>query len=167
MLQTTYLLLFLSSFKNLQPKGITFMKMIFLVCALALLNAGLIAQSTPSQRVEQARTSNELQAMTTEERAMLEFRAEKLCWFEQVKPGSDAPLFTLTDRNGNAVELTDAIVADFNPLLFNLPQQAVSCENLPVQTTNGNQYLLIVRSEQMMSKEWQRRQVQLSKKQSK
>jgi hypothetical protein len=38
---------------------------------------------------------------------------------------------------------------------------------LPVQTTNGNQYLLIVRSEQMMSKEWQRRQVQLSKKQSK
>jgi hypothetical protein len=75
-------------------------------------------------------------------------------------------LYTLTDRNGNAVALTDAMVADFNPLLFNLPQQAVSCENLPVQTTSGNQYLLIVRSEQMMSKEWQR-QVQRSQKQSK
>ena len=143
------------------------MKMIFLACALALLSTGTFAQSTPSQRVQQARTPNELNAMTAEERAMLEFRAEKLCWFEQVKPGSDAPFFTLTDRNGNAVELTDAIVADFNPLLYTLPQQAVRCENLPVQTTSGNRYLLIVRSEEMMTKEWQRRQVQLSKNQSK
>jgi hypothetical protein len=143
------------------------MKMILLVCAMFLLSANTFAQSTPAARVEQARTSQELLALTSEERAMLEFRAEKLCWFEQVKPGTNAPLFTLTDRNGSAVELTDAMVADFNPLLFNLPQQTVSCENLPVQTTNGNQYLLIVRSEQMMSKEWQRRQVQLSKNQSK
>jgi hypothetical protein len=143
------------------------MKIILLVCAMLLLSAGAFAQSTPAARVEQARTSQELLAMTAEERAMLEFRAEKLCWFEQVKPGSSAPLYTLTDRNGNSVELTDAMVADFNPLLFNLPQQEMSCENLPVQTTSGNQYLLIVRSEQMMSKEWQRRQVQLSKKQSK
>ena len=142
------------------------MKMILLVCGMFLLSAGAFAQSTPAARVQQARTQQELVAMTAEERAMLEFRAEKLCWFEQVKPGSSAPLYTLTDRNGNSVALTDAMVADFNPLLFNLPQQAVSCENLPVQTTSGNQFLLIVRSEQMMSKEWQRRQVQLSKKQS-
>ena len=143
------------------------MKIIFLVCALALLSAGTFAQSTPSQRVQQARTANELHAMTTEEIAMLEFRAEKLCWFEQVKPSTDAPFFTLTDRNGNVLELTDAIVADFNPLLYTLPQQTVRCENLPVQTTSGNRYLLIVRSEEMMTKEWQRRQLQLSKNQSK
>jgi hypothetical protein len=143
------------------------MKMILFLCGMFLLSAGAFAQSTPAARVEQARTSQELLALTTEERAMLEFRAEKLCWFEQVKPGTNAPYYTLTDRNGNAVELTDAMVADFNPLLFNLPQQAVSCENLPVQTTSGNQYLLIVRSEQMMSKEWQRLQVQRSKKQTK
>ena len=142
------------------------MKMILFVCAVCLLSAGTFAQSTPAARVEQARTQQELLAMTAEERAMLQFRAEKLCWFEQVKPGTNAPFYTLTDRNGNAVALTDAMVADFNPLLFNLPQQAVSCENLPVQTTSGNQYLLIVRSEQMMSKEWQR-QVQRSQKQTK
>jgi hypothetical protein len=142
------------------------MKMILFVCAVCLLSAGTFAQSTPAARVEQARTQQELIALTAEERAMLEFRAEKLCWFEQVKPGTNAPFYTLTDRNGNAVALTDAMVADFNPLLFNLPQQAVSCENLPVQTTSGNQYLLIVRSEQMMSKEWQR-QVQRSQKQTK
>jgi hypothetical protein len=138
---------------------------LFIVCSFLIL--GSFAQTTPAARVQQARTSQELLAMTSEERAMLEFRAEKLCWFEQVKPGTNAPLFSLTDRNGNTVELTDAMVADFNPLLFNLPQQTVSCENLPVQTTSGNQYLLIVRSEEMMSKEWQRRQVQRSKKQSK
>ena len=138
---------------------------LFIVCSLLIL--GSFAQTAPAARVHQARTSQELLVMTAEEQAMLEFRAEKLCWFEQVKPGTNAPLFTLTDRNGNAVELTDAMVEDFNPLLFNLPQQAVSCENLPVQTTSGNQYLLIVRSEQMMSKEWQRRQVQRSIKQSK
>ena len=138
---------------------------LFIVCSLLTLCS--FAQTTPAARVQQARTSQELLAMTAEEIAMLEFRAEKLCWFEQVKPGTNAPLFTLTDRNGNAVELTDAMVTDFNPLLFNLPQQAVSCENLPVQTTSGNQYLLIVRSEQMMTKEWQRLQVQRSKKQSK
>ena len=143
------------------------MKMILFLCCMFLLSAGAFAQSTPAARVEQARTSQELLALTAEERAMLEFRAEKLCWFEQVKPGTNAPLYTLTDRNGNAVELTDALVADFNPLLFNLPQQAISCENLPVQTTSGNQYLLIVRSEQMMTKEWQRLQVQRAKNQSK
>ena len=143
------------------------MKMILVVCAMFLLSAGSFAQSTPAARVQQARTSQELLAMSAEERAMLEFRAEKLCWFEQVKPGANASYFTLTDRNGNAVELTDAMVTDFNPLLFNLPQQAVSCENLAVQTTSGNQYLLIVRSEQMMSNEWQRLQNQRSKKQSK
>jgi hypothetical protein len=126
-----------------------------------------VAQTTPSARVEQARSSQELLAMNAEERALLEFRAEKLCWFEQVKPGTSTPLYTLIDRNGNSVALTDAMVSDFNPLLFNLPQQAVSCENLPVQTTSGNQYLLIVRSEQMMSEEWQRLQVQRSIKQSK
>jgi hypothetical protein len=138
-----------------------------LFIVFSLLTLGSFSQTSPAVRVQQARTKQELIAMTAEERAMLEFRAEKLCWFEQVKPGTNAPLYTLTDRNGNAVELTDAMVADFNPLLFNLPQQAVSCENLPVQTTSGNSYLLIVRSEQMMSKEWQRLQVQRSIKQSK
>ena len=138
-----------------------------LFIVFSLVAFGSFSQTSPAARVQQARTTQELLALTAEEQAMLEFRAEELCWFEQVKPGTNAPSFTLTDRNGNTVDLTDAMVADFNPLLFNLPQQTVSCENLPVQTTSGNQYLLIVRSEQMMTKEWQRRQVQRSKNQSK
>jgi hypothetical protein len=117
--------------------------------------------------VEQARTAAELGAMSESERATLEFRAEKLCWFEQIKDESQQQWYTLTDLNGNAVVLTDAMVADFNPLLYALPQQAVRCENLPVQTNTGNRYILIVRSQEMMQKEWQRRQTKISKNRNK
>jgi hypothetical protein len=101
--------------------------------------------------------------MSDNELALLEFRAEKLCWFEQLKSESQSEWYSLTDNNGNSVELTDAMVADFNPLLFNLPQQTMRCENLPVQTTSGKQYLLIVRSSEMMQKEWERRVIKNTK----
>jgi len=133
------------------------MKSLLLICALIVQVAIAWSQSSPAVRVQQAHTAEELAAMSTNDKALLEFRAEKLCWFEQIKNEAQTEWYTLTDRNGNAVLLTDAMVVDFNPLLFNLPQQAVACENLPIQTTSGNQYLLIVRSEQMMQKEWQRR----------
>lgn len=133
------------------------MKSILLLCALMVQVAIAWSQGSPAAKVQQARTADELNAMSTNEKAMLEFRAEKLCWFEQIKNAQQTEWYTLTDNNGNSVQLTDAMVADFNPLLFNLPQQVVACENLPVQTTSGNKYVLIVRSEEMMQKEWQRR----------
>ena len=133
------------------------MKSLLLMCALIVHAAIAWAQSSPAVKVQQARTAEQLNAMSTNEKAMLEFRAEKLCWFEQIKNEQQSEWYALTDNNGNSVQLTDAMVADFNPLLFNLPQQSVRCENLPVQTTSGNQYVLIVRSEEMMNKEWQRR----------
>jgi len=76
---------------------------------------------------------------------------------------TESQWYSLTDRSGNMVVLTDAMVADFNPLLYNLPQQSNRCENLPVQTTSGKHYLLIVRSDEMMQKEWQRRLIKNSK----
>jgi len=94
-------------------------------------------------------------------------RCESSCRFEAFKGEVPASWYTLSDRNGNAVTLTDALVADFNPLIYNLPQQLVQCENLPVQTTSGNQYILIVRSEEQMQKEWQRRLTKNAKKQTK
>lgn len=143
------------------------MKSIVLTCAFVYLCLFAFSQSSPSARVEQARTAAELGAMSESERATLEFRAEKLCWFEQIKDESQQQWYTLTDLNGNAVVLTDAMVADFNPLLYALPQQAVRCENLPVQTNTGNRYILIVRSQEMMQKEWQRRQTKISKNRNK
>ena len=143
------------------------MKSLLLMCALIVQAAIAWTQSSPAVKVQQARTAEQLNAMSTNERAMLEFRAEKLCWFEQVKNEQQSEWYTLTDNNGNSVELTDAMVADFNPLLFNLPQQSVRCENLPVQTTTGNQFLLIVRSSEMMQKEWERRVIKNTKTQTK
>jgi len=52
---------------------------------------------------------------------------------------------------------SEADVADFNPLLFSLPQHEVRCENLLVQTVEGNQHLLVVRSKQMMQQETKRK----------
>lgn len=143
------------------------MKSLLLLCAWLVMSVFTYAQSTPAVKVQQARNAQELSALNQQELAALEFRAEKLCWFEQLKSESSATWYTLTDRNGNSVALTDAMVADFNPLLFNLPQQTIKCENLPVQTTSGNQYLLIVRSEEQMQKEWQRRQIKNAKTQTK
>jgi hypothetical protein len=143
------------------------MKSLVLTCALAAICVFTFAQSTPAVKVQQARSTQELSALSQNELALLEFRAEKLCWFENVKNDNLMDWYTLTDRNGNSVALTDDMVADFNPLLFNLPQQQVRCENLPVQTTSGNHYVLIVRSEEQMQKEWQRRLIKNAKSQSK
>jgi hypothetical protein len=140
-----------------------FMKSLLLTISMVVTCAMTFAQSTPAHKVQQARTAQQIAAMSDNELALLEFRAEKLCWFEQLKSESQSEWYSLTDNNGNSVELTDAMVADFNPLLFNLPQQTVRCENLPVQTTSGKQYLLIVRSSDMMQKEWERRVIKNTK----
>jgi hypothetical protein len=143
------------------------MKSFVLTCALAIFCVFANAQSSPAAKVQQSRTAEELSTLSQSELAQLEFRAEKLCWFEDLKGDSPTEWYSLNDRNGNTVALTDAMVQDFNPLLFNLPQQQVRCENLPVQTTSGNRYLLIVRSQEQMQSEWQRRVIKNAKSQSK
>lgn len=130
---------------------------------MAIAACSVTAQSSPSTKVHQAFSVEAISEMTASRLATLEFRAEKLCWFEQVKNEDQSSWYTLVDLNGNSVAITDAMVLDFNPLLYNLPQQAVRCENLPIQTTSGNQLLLIVRSEEMMQKEWERRSVKQAK----
>jgi len=139
------------------------MKSLFVVCALSFSALITFAQSSPTARVKEAFSAEELSAMSENQQSVLEFRAEKLCWFEAVKNPTESQWYSLTDRSGNMVVLTDAMVADFNPLLYNLPQQSNRCENLPVQTTSGKHYLLIVRSDEMMQKEFQRRLIKNSK----
>ena len=139
------------------------MKSFVLTCAFAVACFFAFSQSSPAAKVQQARTAREMSEMSQNERAELEFRAEKLCWFEELKDESSVEWYSLSDRNGGTVALTDEMVADFNPLLFNLPQQLIRCENLPVQTTSGKKYLLIVRSDEMMKTEWKRREIQIAK----
>jgi len=84
--------------------------------------------------------------MSTQEQQQLLLNAEKLCWFEAVKPGQSAEVFTLTNRQGQSVRLSNADLADFNPLMYILPQEELRCGNLLVQTVEGDSHLLIVRS---------------------
>ena len=139
------------------------MKFLLFFCIITLAACSVTAQSSPSIKVHQAFSSEALSAMTANQLATLEFRAEKLCWFEQVKNENQTSWYTLVDLEGNSVAITDAMVLDFNPLLYNLPQQSARCENLPIQTTSGNQLLLIVRSEEMMQKEWERHSIKQAK----
>lgn len=143
------------------------MKSLVLTWVFMAMCVFALAQSSPAVKVQQARSASELSALSPHELAMLEFKAEKLCWFEDLKNDAPAEWYTLRDLSGNPVVLTDAMVADFNPLLYSLPQQMVKCENLPVQTSSGNQYLLIVRSSEQMEKEWKYRQVQINKSKNK
>jgi hypothetical protein len=110
-----------------------------------------------------AYSASERAAMSAQEQQQLLLNAEKLCWFESVKADQSGSLFTLMNKQGQTVTLFNAQLADFNPLLYVLPQDEIRCENLLIQTAEGDQHLLIVRSKQMMRKEANRKEVKMRK----
>jgi len=133
------------------------MKSILLGLICCVWSLGMSAQSSAEARLSAAYSASERASMSPQEKQQLLLNAEKLCWFESVKAESTASVYTLTNRQGQQVTLSEADVADFNPLLFSLPQHEVRCENLLVQTVEGNQHLLVVRSKQMMQQETKRK----------
>ena len=124
----------------------------FTLTAIALIWSILTSaqQITPSAKVQEAFSADELALLTSEEINELNIKADHLCWFEGVKAENADPAFTLTDKNGNTVVLSDSDLANFNPLLYNLPQDDFICGNLIIVTSEGNRHLLIVRSVSMM-----------------
>lgn len=139
------------------------MKSILVCLACSLLAMKVWAQSSAEQRFSQAYSDQERAAMSDALRQDLLLRAEKLCWFESIKPGMQLSAHQLTNRDGDPVVLTEAQLQDFNPLMYQLPQQEMQCENLMIQTAEGNQHLLVVRSADMMRKEADRAQVKKNK----
>ncbi len=139
------------------------MKSILLCLSLFTLSVAMVAQSSPQARVASAYSAEERSHMSTQQQQELMLRAEKLCWFEGVKPGTEQTPFQMLNRNGEPVVLTEAEVSDFNPLLYQLPQEVNRCQNLVIQTQEGTRHLLIVRSSDMMAKEQQRQQVKIAK----
>jgi hypothetical protein len=139
------------------------MKPILLCLSLFALSVAMIAQSSPQVRLSSAYSTEERSHMSTQQQQELMLRAEKLCWFEGVKPGIEQTPFQILNRNGEQVVLTEAEVSDFNPLMYQLPQEANRCQNLVIQTQEGTRHLLIVRSTEMMIKEQQRQQVKIAK----
>lgn len=119
---------------------------------LLLMTVGIHGQEvTPSAKVLEAYSQEELAQMTENEINELNIKAEHLCWFEIIKEENTDPAFEITDKNGNVVSLSDADLANFNPLLYNLPQDELVCGNLVIVTTEGHRHLLVVRSVSMMN----------------
>jgi|GEM_PF-2525518 len=139
------------------------MKSILLGLVCCTMSLGIWAQSSPEARLNAAYSASERAVMSAQEQQHLLLNAEKLCWFEAVKPGQTADVFTLMNRQGQPVTLSNADLADFNPLMYNLPQEELRCGNLLVQTVEGDSHLLIVRSKQMMRNEAKRKEVKMRK----
>lgn len=134
---------------------------LFLVCFAALSVAQLVS---PSVKVLAAFSSEELAAKSDDEMTILNITADHLCWFEEVKVENTSATYQLTDKNGNAVSLSDADLTSFNPFLYALPQDEMVCQNLIIVTSEGNKHLLVVRSETMMDNKIQQEKKKLAKK---
>ena len=139
------------------------MKSILLALVCGVSSMSIWAQSSAQERLNAAYSATERAAMSTQVQQELLLNAEKLCWFEAAKPGQTAHVFTLTNRQGQPVTLSNADLADFNPLMYNLPQDELRCGNFLVQTVEGDSHLLIVRSKQMMRNEATRKEVKMRK----
>lgn len=130
---------------------------------LGLLVQSFAQNSSPVERVSAAYSPQEISGFTAEQIQELNLRAEYLCWFEEPKAVQPV-LHQMVLRNGQAVTLTPAQIADFNPLLYVLPQEEVACGNLYIADTEGQVHMLVVRSVQMMNKQAERVQIKQNKK---
>ena len=123
----------------------------------------MLAQSKEANpKVLAAYSSQEIASMSAEQIENLNLISEKLCWFEEPK-GSSPEIFQMKLKNESPVVLTPEQIANFNPLLYILPQEQVACSNLTIVDSEGNKHLLIVRSSDMMKREAQRSKVALQK----
>jgi hypothetical protein len=115
----------------------------------------------PSEKVLAAYSSADLQSMTSDEIITLNVIGDKLCVFKPMKDQTPSESYQMKLRNGKSVVLSDADVANFNPLLYSLPGQDKVCENLVIQTKEGNFYMLVVKSQEIIDIEKKKCYVQM------
>jgi hypothetical protein len=129
------------------------MKRFFVV--LMFMNLVLLtnAQVSSSNKVKAAFSSNALTSFSEDQIAELNFKADHLVSVEPSK-GKLKSDFTIKNlENGNAVNLSDSDLLNFNPLLYSIPQDEVVCNNLHIQSTEGNSYTLVVLSKQQYNQQ--------------
>jgi hypothetical protein len=123
----------------------------FLILTLAI---SANAQITPSEKVSSARSKSSLGSLTEEQIAELNFRADHLVTVEASKNSSAADFNLTLIENGKMVKLSDAEMLSFNPLLYAIPQDEVVCNNLHVQSKEGNTYTIVVLSKQQFDQQF-------------
>jgi hypothetical protein len=111
------------------------------------------AQVSPSNKVKAAFSSSALSSFSEDQIAELNFKADHLVSVEPSK-GKFKSDFTLKNlENGIAMNLSDGDLLNFNPLMFSIPQDEVVCNNLHIQSAEGNSYTLIVLSKQQYNQQ--------------
>ena len=120
-----------------------------LIAFLVLTSLSAVqAQIAPSEKVSSAKSKAVLASMTEDQIAELNFRSEHLVSVEASK-GSVTPDFNLSlIENGKMVKLSDSELINLNSLLYSIPQDELICNNLHVQSKEGNSYTLDVLSKQ-------------------
>jgi hypothetical protein len=130
---------------------------ILLVFLTALITSGTSAQNgVIDPKVKEALTQEQIVALTPGELEYLSVVANKLCYFQAVKEDETTELFDLKLKNGQSVILDQEQIENFNPLLYNLPQENESCVNCVVKDSSGAKHLLVIRSKKMIESDIKR-----------
>ena len=129
------------------------MKRFFVV--LMFMNLALMtnAQVSSSNKVKAAFSSNALSTFSEDQIAELNFKADHLVSVEPSKGKLKSDFTLMNLENGNAVNLSDSDLLNFNPLLYSIPQDEVVCNNLHIQSSEGNSYTLVVLSKQQYNQQ--------------
>jgi hypothetical protein len=143
------------------------MQKIFLIFLTVLITNVISAQNgVVDPKVQEAFTQEEIAKMSVDQLEYHSMLANKLCYFQPAKD-VNAELFDLQLKNGQSVVLNQQQIENFNPLLYNLPQENVSCVNCLIQDTSGAKHLLVIRSKKMIENDLKRSKSNKSKTQKK
>lgn len=129
------------------------MKRFFVVLMFMNLVLMTNAQVSSSNKVKAAFSSNALSSFSEDQIAELNFKADHLVNVEPSKGKLKSDFTLINLENGNAVNLSDSDLLNFNPLLYSIPQDEVVCNNLHIQSTEGNSYTLVVLSKQQYNQQ--------------
>jgi hypothetical protein len=129
------------------------MKRLFLVFLFVSTTLYSQAQLVATEKVKATFSSAILKSFTEDQIAELNFRANHLVTVESTKLITSNNFALKLLENGGQVVLTDSELMNFNPLRYAIPQDEVVCNNLQVQSVEGNSYLLVVLSQQQYNQQ--------------
>jgi hypothetical protein len=110
-------------------------------------------QVQPNGAVKAAFTADQLAWKSSDDVTELNFRADHLVAVEPATKVAQADFQLKRLSDGKVVTLSSAELTNFNPLLYNIPQDEVRCNNFYVASKEGSVFLLVVLSKQQYAQQ--------------
>ena len=110
-------------------------------------------QVQPNGAVRAAFTPEQLAWKSSEDVTELNFRASHLVAVEPAAKTTQADFQLKQLADGKIVTLSSAELMNLNPLLYNIPQDEVRCNNFYVASKEGSVFLLVVLSKQQYAQQ--------------